>query len=291
MRGISVENILDSDKLIMPYVQMKDGYKYTRTDAKLKLIAPTTLAYTLNTDYFNTQIAPTLGQVNLLEMSLDCGNGQVLLYDMTNKQFVSNCIYFHKGEYPLNVQVGYLNVPTGEKLKKSFSGGSLVIDTEILITPSKGEVTFNDAKTEMNIGKVPSKVTFDASKVFTDLGINDYKITWDGDGDGSRDKQNQASATFVYKEAKLYTVNIRFPLLNDYIYTFPIRVEQSDVPVCEIIAQAGKETNYDFQTRFLGSTVIISEYQFDIVDTTNKKTIIEKIKSKSPDFSYQFPGK
>ncbi|MEI7562183.1 MAG: hypothetical protein WCJ39_00180 [bacterium] len=30
INNISIENILDSDKLIMPYVQMKDGFKYTR---------------------------------------------------------------------------------------------------------------------------------------------------------------------------------------------------------------------------------------------------------------------
>ena len=96
----------------MPYVQMKDGFKYIRTDAKLKLIAPTTLAYKLNPDYFNTQIYPTLGQVNVLEMNLDCGNGQTLVYDSTNQQFVGNCIYFHKGDYPLNLQVGFINIPT-----------------------------------------------------------------------------------------------------------------------------------------------------------------------------------
>lgn len=291
VNSISIENIVDSNKLIMPYVQMKDGFKYTRSDAKLKLIAPTTLAYKLNPDYFNTQIFPTLGQATVLEMSLDCGNGQALAYDATNQQFVGNCIYFHKGDFQLNLQVGYLNVPTGEKLKKIFSGGILTIDTEIAISLSKGATSLNDAKTELSVGKVPSKVTFDASKVFSDLGIADYKITWDGDGDGTRDKQNQATATFVYKEAKIYMVNIRFPLLNDYIYTFPIRVEQSDVPVCEILINPGKETNYDFQTKFLDSNVLISEYQFDIVDTARKNAVVDTIKSKSPDFSYQFPGK
>lgn len=224
-------------------------------------------------------------------MNLDCGNGQILPYDATNLQFVGNCIYFHKGDYALNLQVDYLNIPTGEKLNTSFGGGTLTIDTEIAISTSKGAVTFNDAKTELSVGKVPSKVTFDASKVFSDLGITDYKITRDGDGDGTRDKQNQATATFVYKEAKIYMINVRLPLLNNYIYTFPIRVEQSDVPVCEIIVQAGKETNYSFQTKFLDAKVAISEYQFDVVDTTRKNAVIESIKSKSPDFSYQFPGK
>jgi len=75
---------------------------------------------------------------------------------------------------------------------------------------------------------------FDASAVFRDLGINDYKIIWDFNGDGEPDKQNLISTTFVYNEAKLYNVYVRFPDLNNYIYMFPVRVEPSDVPVCEI---------------------------------------------------------
>ncbi|MEI7562182.1 MAG: hypothetical protein WCJ39_00175 [bacterium] len=60
------------------------------------MIAPTTIAYKLNTTYFNAQILPTLGQANVSDMNLDCGNGQQLAYDITNQQFVGNCIYFHK---------------------------------------------------------------------------------------------------------------------------------------------------------------------------------------------------
>lgn len=165
------------------------------------------------------------------------------------------------------------------------------MDAKITITPNNGELAFNDAKTEMSVGKVPSKVTFDASQVFQDLGLTDYKILRDFNGDGEQDKQNQASVTYVYKEAKLYTVNVRFPLLNDYIYTFPIRVEQSDVPVCEIIAQQEKEAEYSFQTNFLDTNVNITAYQFDIIDTANKGRIIDTIKSSDPSFTYQFPGK
>jgi len=74
VRDFSVENILDSDKLIMPYIQLKDSTKYTREDANLKLIAPATMYYTLNKTYFNSQIVPSLGQVNFTEILLDCGN-------------------------------------------------------------------------------------------------------------------------------------------------------------------------------------------------------------------------
>jgi hypothetical protein len=52
------------------------------------------------------------------------------------------------------------------------------------------------------------------------------------------DQQNVSSFTTSYKEAKLYTVAVRFPELNNYVYSFPLRVEQSDVPVCEVLFKA-----------------------------------------------------
>ncbi|MCX6822652.1 MAG: PKD domain-containing protein [candidate division SR1 bacterium] len=289
--NISVENILDSNKLIMPYIQLKDGVKYTRGDTTLKLIAPANMYYTLNTNYFNAQILPGLGQVNIPSMALDCGNGQTLPLNLTTRQFDGSCIYFDKGEFPLKLIVDYTNIATSEKLQKEIPAGSLIMDAKISITPSKGDLAFNDAKTEMSVGKVPSKVTFDASQAFKDLQLTDYKIIRDFNGDGTADKQNQANTTFVYKEAKLYNVTVRFPLLNNYIYTFPLRVEQSDVPVCEIAIQKNTEAGYSFKTTFLDNTTNISNFQFDILDTQSKGKVIDSIKSTSPDFNYDFPGK
>lgn len=290
VRNFSVDNILDSDKLIMPYIQLKDGTKYTRTTPDLKLIAPATMFYTLNNNYFNSQILPSLGQVNFTEMLLDCGNGQKLTLNLTTAQFDGSCIYFKKGEYILNLETKYVNLPTSEKLQKTFSGWSILFDSEISVSPTKWELLFNDAKTEMVVGKTPSKVMFDASAVFKDLGLSDYKIIWDFNGDGEPDKQNMVATTFVYNEAKLYNIYVRFPNLNNYIYTFPIRVEQSDVPVCEIIVSKAEGKYYTVTTNFFDKTVKITDYQFDILDRNNKNTIIDTIKNANGMFSYQFRG-
>ena len=121
VRNFSVENILDSDKLIMPYIQLKDKTVYTRSDVNLKLIAPATMYYTLNTNYFNSQIAPTLGQVNFTEIVLDCGNDQKIPLNFTTAQFDGSCIYFKKGEYILNLETKYINILTSEQIEKDFS--------------------------------------------------------------------------------------------------------------------------------------------------------------------------
>lgn len=122
VQNFSVENILDSDKLIMPYLQFKDGTKYTRGDATMKLIAPATVFYTLNNTYFNSQIVPPLGQVTFTQVILDCGNGQKLPLNFTTSQFNGSCTYFKKGEYKLYLETNYTNIPTSEKKQQTFSG-------------------------------------------------------------------------------------------------------------------------------------------------------------------------
>lgn len=131
---------------------------------------------------------------------------------------------------------------------------------------------------------------FDASAVFKDLGITDYKIIWDFDGDGTPDKQNSVATTFVYNEAKLYDIYVRFPTLNNYIYTFQARVEQSDAPVCEIIITKAAGKEYTVTTNFFDKTVNITTYQFDVLDRNNKNKVIDTIKNTNGTFNYQFLG-
>ena len=80
----------------MPYIQLKDGVQYTREDETLKLIAPAAMYYKLNSNYFNAQIAPSLGQINVLSIVLDCGNGQQLNMNLTTTEFEGSCVYFKK---------------------------------------------------------------------------------------------------------------------------------------------------------------------------------------------------
>jgi hypothetical protein len=140
----------------------------------------------------------------------------------------------------------------------------------------------------MVVGKVPNKVTFDATQVFKDLNLQDYKIIWDVNWDWTQERQNDATFTYVYKQAKLWDVNVRFPWLNNYIYTFPIRVEQSDVPVCEIIAKQINWTQYGFELNFIDNTASINEYQFDVIDKKSKEPL-DSIKINNPKFNFQFP--
>ncbi len=289
IRNISVENILDSDKLVMPYLMLKDWSIYTRSEQNIKLIAPASLTYKLNTNYFDSQVRPTLWwQPELKEIILDCGNGQKLNMVLDTAEFDWQCIYFKKWEYVLGLDVVYINVPTWERFETKVDAWTVNFESEIKITTNKWSIHFNDANTEMIAGVTPTKVTFDASSVFSDLNLPNYKIYRDANDDLSRDKQDSSDFTYVYNEAKLYNINIRFPELNQYIYTFPMRIEQSDVPVCEILAKAQKWLSYDLAANFIWQKANITDYQFDIVDIKNSNKIIDTLKSNNPNISYQF---
>ena len=185
--------------------------------------------------------------------------------------------------------VSYINLLTSESLEENFAWGSLLFESEIDIKPIRSQLMFNDTNSEMILGKAPTKVEFDANSVFRDFGLKEYLVTWDFDGDGKAEKENVASATHIYNEAKVYNVYIRFPWLNDHIYTFPIRVEQSDVPICEIEFIKWENNQYKISTSFLQKNVGISDYQFAILDRNNKDKIIDTIKNTNGSIDYTFP--
>lgn len=289
IKTISVDNVVDNNRLIVTGVYVLDSQKWSWfvSTSAIKLIAPSLISFSLNTDYFNGQVLPSFGQATFNQVVLDCGNGQTVPMNMATAQFEGNCIYFKKGEYPMTLKVDYTNTPTGEKLQKDIPAGSLVFESEITVAPVEWTISYNDSHTEMIVGKVPSKIRFDASSVFRDFSLQDYKIIWDADGDGQADKQDASTFTYTYKQAKLYTVAVRFPGLNEYAYIFPLRVEQSDVPVCEIIAKNTQSTAYDFNVQFLESNASVVEYQYLVL---NGKKTLATVKSKQPVFDYQFPS-
>ncbi len=285
---ISVWDLSNPDKLLRPSLIMKDWPMYILSDPSLKLIAPWIITFDINTSLFDSQILPQLWQVQIQWIQLDCGNGQKLDIDMNTATFNWSCIYYTKWNSSLSLIVSYINPQTAEKLQKSFEAWNLNFESEIKITNKDNSV--KNVPLDVIVWKVPSKVIFDASEVFKDFSLNDYNVVRDVDGDWITDKQNDASFTYVYKEAKVYHVWIRFPDLNKYLYSFPIRVEQSDVPICEVITNNIKATQYNITTNFMGSGEIITDYQFDVFDTQKWK-VIDSIKNKKWYIDYTLPSK
>jgi hypothetical protein len=276
---------IDTNSLLVPYVNFKDGPQYFLGDPSIKLIAPISLSYQLNSPVFNAQVYPTLGVVDIEGVTLDCGNGQIVNMDTTNLTFTESCFYPTQGDYPHSIAITHVNRQTKERKTDTISVGVLNVPAEISIDVEDGEVRYENG--EVVVGKVPRKVTFDASAIFGEFNLRDYLLSRDTNGDGENDRENDPIYTFVYNYAQLYSIDVRFPGLNWYLYTFPLRVEPSDVPVCLVASKALKGTQYELSTTFLDRAKI-DEYGFSIIDIADDK-VIERIKSTTDLLNYTFP--
>jgi hypothetical protein len=72
------------------------------------------------------------------------------------------------------------------------------------------------------------------------------------------------------------------------LYVFPVRIEQSDVPVAQINYTSINETEYNISAEFFGVNPDISEYLFNILDKNSNKQI-DTVSSQSPSINYIFP--
>jgi len=286
---VAPNDAIDSQNLLIPYAQLK-SWPVLVTE-KVPLIWPINVMYRLNGSLFNSQVITKLGPVDAQQMTimLDCWNDKKIWLDMNTLQFQGSCFYVEKGNHQLLIEINYTNMQTQEKISQSISAGFITVSSAVTLTNHWDVVGQNQNKTELVLWKVPRKVTFDASSIFEDFGLGEYKISWDVDDDGQIDKENDIAYTHVYKKAQVYNVNFRIPDLNDNLYTFPIRIEQSDVPVCEVTPTLLKGTEYALDTVFIDNNEIIIDYIFSIVDVKENK-IIDTINSSNSNLKYKFPG-
>lgn len=280
---------VNANNLLIGYLSWSTADIANDPNLNWKLIAPSAVYYVLNNAYFTDVIAPTLWGANVTDIKLDCWNWQTLSM-LSNYQFAGNCMYLNKWEYPLTLVINYVNLSTSERLSKSVSWWNINFLTQISIVPASGPLTYNDSNTEMIAGKNPAKISFDATEVFRDFSLSDYNVIWYVTDDGVANGNDIANFTYVYTGAKLYNIKVRFPKLNNFLYTFPLRIEQSDVPVCEVAYESLWWNKYSLSTSFYDNTSIITEYLFNILDKKNNSKVIDTIKSENGSLQYELPG-
>lgn len=290
LNGISnleVNRGVDASSLVVPYLLLQSGPTNILTNPDLTLIAPASMVFQINGPVFNRQVAPTLGPVDIQTVTMTCGNGTTLTMN-ANGSFDGSCTYFNKGEYPITLSVTHVNRQTTETLTNTYEMWSLPFVSEIAVSVQDGEVISGVG--ELVAGKAPRKITWDASAVFRDLGLPDYRIVWDMDGDGKNDAENVSDITWIYNEPKLYNVVVRFPGINTFAYTFPLRIEQPDVPICILSATQIQWTNYRIQAEMTWRTARIDAYSFSVLDITDNRTVVGTQQSSTNTIDYNFPG-
>lgn len=303
---IQTEQMLNPEQIVFPYLIGKDNEKNDKEllyKGTIPLIAPSEFSYKLQLSALLSYATKNLGEVSIQNVTLNCGNPQQQILAYQNNAFVGRCLYDKKGDYPISLNVNYLNLLTNEKQNHTISIGTLNFTSEIeiylnTINNKSQSVALTATGGEFILGKAPTKVTIDTISIFRDFGLETYNVIWDMDGDNINDRENMVRFDYIYKLPKVYYPNVKFPDLSvkfpdlvDFIYTFPVRVEPSDVPICDISLQQFENSKYKIQTNFLdGSASSISSYSYSIVDTATNKTI-DTIKQNTRELDYTFPEK
>ena len=285
LKNIDPNSLVRPNDIVSAYLVTADGTEKIWSDAKLTLIAPANIAFTLNSNWniLNKVLQSNIGNVKATKAILNCWN-------WTQKINISagnwTCFYQKKWSYPISLETTYINEQTNEERSTVISLWNINIASEITITTNQSNAVFSN--NEVIVWKNPVKVTYDASSVFVDLQLSDYSIEWNWNWDNQIDRINHSTYTHVYTWAGVYNVFVKFPTLNNYRYSFPIRIEQSDVPIAELSYNNIDTNQYNISVTFLESDPDISEYVFKILNKETNK-IIDTITSKSPSITYTFP--
>lgn len=293
IRALSGATKIQTTQLALPYVVTRD--KPIWVNEGIPLIAPLKMKYQLNKDQFDRNILPALAGNQVSSFILDCGNGQTLegnnqMHLSANSFFGEHCLYMTKGDYPVKLQVNYLNKASGEEQSKTFDLYTLTIPAAIGVSTLDDKPTLNDKKTEYILGVAPVTAQLRAQLLFTDLSLDKDTIIWDTDGDGAADVTNNASFDLPLTSSKLHTINYQLPGLptkfKDTWLSFDLRVLESPLAKCDLKIEPIEWKKYSFKPQF-DELVSVTKYTYLIYDT-KQDVLVDKIDTNKEVLSYAF---
>ena len=297
-----------TDDFSFPYDKNRESWE------NYHLIAPSEVAFAVRWGQFN-QLQPAIPlESTLLSLTLSCWNKQwqVLSLSWDVKEvanwgmlpFAWSCLYGEKWTYQYSLNVKYRNEINKEEVTQSYTLWSLEYESEFEVilntttssssnSKSSRSLPNDDSKSEFNLWEAPASLKIDAIQIFRDYWLENYKLSWDKEWDWEWDIENLSSFDVYYNKPQVYHPKIKFPDLSDFIYTFPVRVEPSKNPVCEIVLQRFPwSTRYQVSTQFIdeSSDASIASYNYTIKNMiTNLE--VDVLKNHTKEFNYTFPEK
>jgi len=272
-----------STQLVHGHLILKDWPKEIWLDPDLYIIAPVNIEFTLNYKVFNREITSNLWSPKILWLSLDCWNWQIL--PINGDKFQWSCFYQTKWDYPIKLNVSYSD--SQWQNNKDVSVRDVVVRSQINISSNLWEIQTNN--NELLVWKNPVNVIYDASDIFKEFQLDDYQIEWDFDWDWTFDKTWLAYYMYIYTGVGVFYPGFKIPSLNNYIYSFPIRIEQSEAPVAYVNFDELEKGKYNISAQFYWGSPVISEYKFNIIDKQTN-SLVDSIFSKNSTIQYVFPG-
>ena len=290
---IQVDALANPDEVLLSYVHQptkENSTQFSQISKSSLLIAPVNIPFKLLTQNFKTYIGLQIGNYVPQTVQLDCGNGQILNYGGTDF-FNGSCFYTKKGNYTVSLIVGYTDAQNIQQTW-TYPIKTITIASELSFSvPEDKKLELSE--NEMIVWPLPVGVTINADQVFRDLGLKNYRISRDWDGDGNEDKADDTSFIFNYEKAEVYYPSFTLPeLWNGIKFSFPLRVEKSLLPVCKIAFEQKKVNDYIINVNFLdGGEKYISDYSYLVMDNATNQVLDElQGKTYGMNFDYRFPG-
>ena len=299
-------NVVWEDEFLHPY--RSDDIKWIGTE--YRLIAPSEMAFSFRWDEFQKFINKRLpSNIEIQAITLSCNNWEGKILEWTTKQtkewwytFEWTCLYSKVWKYQYSLNITYDNMISKEKKTETFKMDTLNFESEIIVYKTSTTSSSSNNKTsrlvwsnwEFIIWRAPAKITIDTTQVFRDFSLWTYEVEWDMDWDFESDRVDQVKFDYSYKVPKVYYVTYKFPWLSDdTLYRFPVRVEQSDRPVCGIEVERFVWTKkYQISTDFIdaSSAATIASYNYTIWNKNTNKAQ-EELRNESQSIVYEFPEK
>lgn len=290
LKWITPDSIISQNQIVTTYAVVAEKWATSKTvrinsDPSLILIAPINIISEINVQLLQKQFISKYWDITLNKLELDCWNwnGRVDISNSAKWQ----CFYTSKWTKNTNLRVTFIKNQTQELANTIIPLPQTNIISEIKLSTNKWQT--KNLANDIIVWQNPVKVTYDASSIFRDLALQSYEISRDPNADWVYEKEWYTTYTYNYSTAWVFHVNIRFPGINNYIYTFPIRIEQSDVPVAEVLYTNTNGAQYDIRATFPGEDPDIAKYSFNIINK-DTKSIIDTISTTEPNISYTFPG-
>ena len=280
--------------------------KNKQTGNDYYLIAPSEFAFAVRGSELSQLQLPS--ESTLISMNLVCWNKQnqilPLLWDVNDLinwwtlAFQWACLYWEKWKYNYSLNVEYRNNLNKEIVSKTYELNTLDFTSEFIITSSSSSKNARllpsmSWKSEFNVWEAPTNIRIDATQIFRDFGLESYNLLWDKEWDNTWDIENLSSFDVYYNRPQVYHPTIKFPDLSDFIYTFPIRVEQSKNPICELkLEKFPWTTKYKIKSEFIDWTLesSIALYKYTIKNSLTNESIAV-IDNSTKEVNYTFPQK
>lgn len=292
---IEVESLANPDQTVLAYAMtptQANPNAMTQITNSTLLIAPVNIPFKLLTTNYQKYAEIELWSQTVTALHLDCGNGQKLSYNQQSSMFNGACFYSKKGNYQIQLHIDYIDANTKQTANKAFNIKKIDIKSELTLKTTSNK-KLDLSTNEYILGPLPAELNINADQIFRDLWLRNYRINWDGDWDGTTDKTNETNFAFTYEKAEVYYPSFSLPeLWTQAVFSFPLRVEKSLLPVCKIEFNKQKVNTYQITSSFLDwGERFIQDHAYIIYDASTKKALAEYQGSEvGTEFMHAFDG-